>query len=274
MNVLSLFDGISCGQIALERVGIKVDNYFASEIDKHTIKVTQSNYPNTIQLGNIKTINLDELPKIDLIFAGFPCQSWSFAGKMDGDKDPRGSLVYDLIYTWKKLSSINPNLKFLFENVLMKKEFIDQINSLFGLEPIKINSNLVSAQNRRRLYWTNIKNINQPTDRYIHLKDILELDLKDVLTDEYIQKKKKQKRWGNSFGTIETKKHPCLCAIGKSDVILFEDLKRFITPLECERLQTIPDNYTNSICMTRRYSAIGNGWTIDVISHILKNIFL
>ena len=165
MNILSLFDGMSCGQIALNKLGIKYDNYFASEIDKHAIKVTQSNYPNTKQLGNVKNWREWDLPQIDILFAGFPCQAWSFAGKQQGDNDPRGALVHDLIAIWKHYK---PKY-FLFENVKMKKEFLEYVNNLFGVEPIEINSALVSAQNRKRMYWTNIPNVTQPKDKGIEL---------------------------------------------------------------------------------------------------------
>jgi len=175
MNVLSLFDGISCGQISLERARIPYDNYFSSEIDKYAIKVTQHNYPNTIQLGDInnwKEWNID-WKTIDLIFAGFPCQSWSIAGKQKGDNDPRGQLVHVLIEILNHIKSNNQNVKFLFENVRMKKEFIKYIDSLFEVKSILIDSASVSAQRRNRLYWTNIPNITQPEDKGIVLKDII-----------------------------------------------------------------------------------------------------
>ncbi len=139
-------------------------------------------------------------------------------------------------------------------------------------DAILINSNLVSAQNRQRLYWTNIENVEQPEDRNIVLKDILELDAPEEVTTEYITKRKTRTRWGNHYGTMETKKHNTLCAIGKCDVILLEDLKRYMLPIECERLQTVPDNYTAVAAMTHRYHMLGNGWTVDVIEHILRNI--
>ena len=173
MNVLSLFDGMSCGQIALNKLGIKYDNYFASEIDKYAIQVTQKNYPNTKQLGDVTKIDLNSLPKIDLLIGGSPCQRFSFAGKQLNFKDPRSKLFYEFV---KAKDKLNPKY-FLLENVRMKKECQDIISSYLGCEPIKINSSLVSAQNRVRLYWTNIPDIQQPEDKGITLSDILEKDL-------------------------------------------------------------------------------------------------
>ncbi len=175
INALSLFDGISCGQIALQRAGIKVDKYFASEIDKHAIKVTQHNWPNTIQLGDVtkwREWNI-EWESIDLLCAGFPCQAWSVAGKQQGTNDPRGALAITLFELFTFLKEKNPKLKFLFENVKMKKEYLNYLNNLFGVEPIEINSALVSAQNRKRLYWTNISNVSAPADKNIFLDKVL-----------------------------------------------------------------------------------------------------
>ena len=177
---LSLFDGISCGRIALERAGIKVDNYYASEIDKNAISITQKNFSNTIQLGDVrnwKNWHID-FSEIDLLLAGFPCQSWSVAGLQKGTLDERGQLLFDLIDIWKHINNEKEKcnkepVKFLFENVRMKSEFMLYISNLFQVDPIEINSSLVSAQNRERLYWTNIYNIQQPIDKQIMLKDIL-----------------------------------------------------------------------------------------------------
>jgi DNA (cytosine-5)-methyltransferase 3A len=154
MNVLSLFDGLSCGQIALNRVGIKYDKYYSSEIDKHAIKVTQHNYPNTIQLGDVTKIKGSDLPKIDLLFGGSPCQSFSSAGTRTGF-DGKSGLFWEYV---RVLDEVKPTY-FLLENVVMKKEWEKIITDVLGVEPIKINSSLVSAQNRVRLYWTNIPNV-------------------------------------------------------------------------------------------------------------------
>jgi DNA-cytosine methyltransferase len=179
MNVLSLFDGMSCGQIALDRLGIKVDNYFACEIDKYAMQVTQANFPNTIQLGDVTKVDLSKLPKIDLVLAGSPCQGFSFAGKQLAFDDPRSALFFEFI---KILKEVKPKY-FLLENVRMKQEFLniitEQVSSCypeitFGIEPILINSSLLSAQSRQRYYWSNIPNIQQPEERGIVLRDILE----------------------------------------------------------------------------------------------------
>lgn len=181
MTVLSLFDGISAGAVALERANIPVAKFYASEIDKYAIKVTMKNYPNTIQLGDVtkwREWNI-EWDKIDLLLAGFPCQPWSLAGKQQGDNDKRGMLLWVMLDILHHIQSINPKLIYLFENVKMKKEFADYVNKAIGVEPILINSALVSAQTRKRAYWANIPNIKQPEDKHIYLKDIIEYGVVD-----------------------------------------------------------------------------------------------
>lgn len=186
MVVLSLFDGMSCGQIALRELGIKIDKYFASEIDKHAIAQTQLNFPNTIQLGDVTKVKGNDLPKIDLLIGGSPCQGFSFAGKQLNFNDPRSVLFFEYIRILKEVRAINPNVKFLLENVRMRKEYEMVISNELGLFPVEINSALVSAQNRVRLYWTNIRtqkeglfqeeytDIPQPEDKGLFLVDILE----------------------------------------------------------------------------------------------------
>jgi len=169
INVLSLFDGMSCGQIALERAGIEVNEYYASEIDKYAIQVTQANYPNTKHIGDVTKVKGAELPKIDLLIGGSPCQGFSFAGKQLNFDDPRSKLFFEFV---RLLKETKPKY-FLLENVKMKKSSQDIISNYLGCEPIEINSNLVSAQNRRRLYWTNIPEIEQPKDKGILLQDII-----------------------------------------------------------------------------------------------------
>lgn len=434
MNVLSLFDGMSCGQIALDRIGIKVDNYFACEIDKYAMQVTQANFPNTIQLGDVTKVDLSELPKIDLVLAGSPCQGFSFAGKQLAFDDPRSALFFEFI---KILKEVKPKY-FLLENVRMKKEFLniitEQVSSCypeipFGIEPILINSSLVSAQSRQRYYWTNIPNIKQPEERGIVLRDILEenpneaptkdtarnrrhykgLDDKslcmtatmykgagnngmtlvpqkpiqvgtavdinghDILKRVYspdgksptvntcqggnrepkvvcgryvgrykidgVRQDHKGSIAGKSKQMLELRKDEktnTLTTVQKDNVVVTtfseERIKKFketlkenpkpspngiiqlnepshssarvyspkgksptlmagnsgggkepvkinddlvwrkLTPLECERLQTVPDNYTNHVSNTQRYKMLGNGWTVEVICHIFKNM--
>jgi len=423
MNVLSLFDGMSCTQIALKNLGIKVDTYYASEIDKYAIKVAKENFPETIHLGDIKDIKGKDLPKIDLIVAGSPCQGFSFAGKQLAFDDPRSALFFEFV---RLLKEVKPKY-FLLENVRMKKEHMDVISqqvsevypecsngSLFGIEPIKINSALVSAQNRNRLYWTNIPNIEQPEDVGLVLRDVLEPleewgekpqylknklhgvdrghsvkeinqksnclnatmykgqigsyvkrrdeDLKKMTTKEgkafvltasyqgaasWNSIERKQRTMVPTYDTpkqvgttadlkgfdiikrvySEDGKSPTLTTMGgghrepkvavkggalrarsknkegknvewkktkpqqmlelrKDDksnsltsstkdslAVKEEELTwRKLTPLECERLQTVPDNYTDAVSNTQRYKMLGNGFTVKVIEHILTNM--
>jgi site-specific DNA-cytosine methylase len=273
MNVLSLFDGISCGQIALNRAGIKYENYYASEIDKYAIQVTQSNYPNTIQLGNIVELKTDNLPKIDLVFGGSPCQSFSNAGKGEGF-DGKSGLFWEYV---RVLNEVKPTY-FLLENVVMKKEWENVISEALGVKPIKLNSRLVSAQNRPRLYWTNIPNLIEPNDKEIKIKDIIETDIdeKYFLSEKAVTRIENSK-FGREFATINTDKTRTLIASYykiPSDGIYFNDgnRKRKYTPTECEKLQTVPVGYTNLLSDSQRYKVLGNGWTVDAIAHIFKNI--
>lgn len=216
MNVLSLFDGMSCGQIALRELGIKVDRYYASEINKHAIKQTQLNFPDTIQLGDVRKVHAKDLPKIDLLIGGSPCQGFSFAGKQLNFNDPRSALFFEFVRILKECREINPNVKFLLENVRMKREYEQAISDALGIKPVMINSALVSAQNRVRLYWSNIRtapdglfeiktDIPQPKDRELFLRDILEddVDAKYKVSDKTLQNMlahaERQKARGNGF---------------------------------------------------------------------------
>lgn len=292
INVLSLFDGMSCGQIALDKLGIKVNNYFASEIDKYAIQVTMANYPNTKHIGDVTEVKGSDLPKIDLLIGGSPCQGFSFAGKQLNFEDPRSKLFFEFV---RLLKETKPKY-FLLENVLMKKEYEQIITDHLGVEPIFINSALVSAQNRKRLYWTNIPNVNEPTDKGILLQDIVEdggvlkqksqtilstiykenaksmvtrnkqglLVVCGAMRGRYVVDGKRQdgkmKVAGLTKQRIEADGRPHY----EIDGIKF----RKLTPLECERLQTVPDNYTSCVSNTQRYRMLGNGWTVDVITHI------
>lgn len=299
MNVLSLFDGMSCGQIALNRAGIKYDNYFAAEIDKPAITVTKANYPNTQHLGDVTTIKGENLPKIDLLIGGSPCQGFSFAGKQLNFDDPRSKLFFEFV---RLLKECKPKY-FLLENVRMKKEHEQVITEHLGVTPITINSSLVSAQNRVRLYWTNIPNVTQPEDRGILLKDILidgsnqiaaqrgrylieEIEQEDgtlitkpttqvvelrpdsksntlttvqkdnlVVLDkyklsdkaiEYMNRLRNGKpRWEYHTNKLYGKA-ACLTANMYKGVPygVVKDLLRRLTPVECERLQTVPENFS------------------------------
>ena len=191
MNVLSLFDGMSCGRLALDRLGIPVTNYYASEIDKYAIQVSEANYPDIIRLGDVCGVKAKDLPKIDLILAGSPCQGFSFAGKQLAFDDPRSALFFEFV---RILKECEPKY-FLLENVKMKREFLDIITQQVGAAPIFINSALVSAQNRQRYYWTNIPSIEQPEQRGIVLRDILETypDSYTLMSDKFTKRQEGKK---------------------------------------------------------------------------------
>tara|TARA_R110002020_G_scaffold216534_3_gene424331 strand:- start:260 stop:1402 length:1143 start_codon:yes stop_codon:yes gene_type:complete len=357
INVFSLFDGMSCGQLALKKAEVPVGTYHASEIDKWAIKVTEKNFPWTFQMGDITKLEdwrlkviRDEV-EIDLVMGGSPCQGFSFAGKNLNFEDSRSKLFFDFV---RVLKILKPKY-FLLENVRMKKESQDVISEYLGVEPIAINSNLVSAQNRHRLYWTNIP-FSIPNDKGIILADILE----DGVTDRekshcldanyfkggnlksYFEKHRRQLVFNNKGGAIRGRydkdgkikqqlelrsddktnslttvqkdnvvvtvpelksafgaciqvgeadlkghdiikrvysrkgKAPTLTTMGgghrEPKVIVDELTWRKLTPLECERLQTVPDGYTEGVSNTQRYKMLGNGWTVDVVAHILKGI--
>tara|TARA_R110000803_G_scaffold137958_1_gene204849 strand:+ start:18 stop:902 length:885 start_codon:yes stop_codon:yes gene_type:complete len=283
INVLSLFDGMSCGQIALERLGIKVDNYFASEIDKYAIKVTQANYPNTKQVGNVLGVKGIDLPKIDLLYGGSPCQGFSFAGKQLNFEDDRSKLFFEFV---RLIKECEPKY-FLLENVKMKKEHEKVITEHLGVEPILINSSLLTAHNRPRLYWTNIPNIKQPNNKGMLLKDIIDLQVNNY---EYIPEAKTINRQykknylqydinGKGHGSQDQRayyldnKHGCLDtgASGKAKILEQDGRIRKVTRNEAERLQGVPDNYTNIVNKSQALKMLGNGWTVDVIAHIFLN---
>jgi DNA (cytosine-5)-methyltransferase 3A len=339
MNVLSLFDGCSGGQVALQRAGFKVDNYFASEIDKYAIKVTQANFPNTIQLGDVTQVKpsergmgvdyaLDYDPPIDLLMGGSPCQGFSFAGNQLNFDDPRSKLFFEFV---RIRDECMPKYV-LLENVRMAKSSQDIISSWLGFQPQPLNSSKVSAQNRYRLYWFG-KRVEREggkygydavvippmTDKGIVMQDILE---DGYATDEMTSSGKSHcltaryngAVWWNSIerkqrtmvlkdnptmskdglirvGTADLKGHDSIKRVyaqeGKAPtlttmqgghrepkVATSKDMWRKLTPLECERLQTLDDNYTNHVSNSQRYKMIGNGWTVDVIAHILKGIHL
>jgi DNA (cytosine-5)-methyltransferase 3A len=267
MNVLSLFDGMSCGQIALNRAGIKYENYYASEIDKYAIQVTQHNYPNTIQLGDITQINGDNLPKIDLLFGGSPCQGFSFAGKQLNFEDTRSKLFFEFV---RLKDELNPKY-FLLENVKMKKEYSDIITKYLGVEPILINSNLVSAQNRERLYWSYLPNFTPPTDKKIMLNDLIPGAVSMGIRG---RKFKGDNHYTRITTTRKDGKANCLVTtIGCTNLLLINGHKRNITIDEAEILQTLRKGYTDvqGISKSARTKMIGNGWTVDVITHFFKN---
>ncbi len=303
INVLSLFDGMSCGQIALEKAGIEVGKYYAAEIDKYAIKVAKANYPDMIHLGDVREVKADSLPKIDLLIGGSPCQGFSFAGKQLNFDDPRSKLFWEYV---RLLKALKPKY-FLLENVKMKKESMDVITEALGVEPIFINSNLVSAQNRQRYYWTNIPMDKLPDDKGVVLADILEdghvdrdkshcIDanyFKGGNLKSYFEKHRRQLVFSDDgmchVGDADLKGHdynrrvyhpdgkgPSLCASSGGNLEPKTYIKpnswRKLTPLECERLQTVPEGYTDHVSNTQRYKMLGNGWTVDVIKHIFEGV--
>lgn len=277
ITVLSLFDGMSCGQVALERAGIKVDKYYASEIDKYAIKIAKKNYPNTIHLGDINNWRDWDIEKPDLIIGGSPCQGFSFAGKQLAFNDARSRLFFVMMDIIKHYQSKYK----LLENVRMAQKNINVITLYFQNKPVLINSALFSAQSRNRLYWFNwdlptINNLNITTS------DIIDVNDKSLNSDGW------QKWWIKNSEFQLNKKYSAFCnlqekaicmtarqvASWNGNLVKHDEGIRFINPIEAERLQTLPDNYTEGVSNTQRYKMIGNGWTIDVITHILKGMEL
>ena len=324
MNVLSLFDGMSCGQLALQRADIDVENYFACEIDKYAMQITQKNFPDTFQWGDVTKIKMPTKGSIDLLMGGSPCQGFSFAGHQLNFDDPRSKLFFDFI---RVLDEVKPKYV-LLENVRMAKKSQDIMSEAIGFEPQALNSKDVSAQNRYRLYWWGklvgdyYKQIPIPpmVDKGIVLADILE-DLPFDEAPNYLKGTWCGRVRGDLVKSVDDDKAHCLTASmykgqiptfvkskkpiqvgvandikgfdiikrvyspqGKSPTlttmqgghrqpkVAMDNLYRKLTPLECERLQTLPDNYTEGVSNTQRYKMIGNGWTVDVIAHILKGI--
>lgn len=359
MRVLSLFDGMSCGNMALKKLGLTDYSYHASEIDKHAMSVAKDNFPDMIHIGDVTKVDFTQYEgRVDLLMGGSPCQGFSFAGKKLNFEDPRSKLFFDYV---RALQEVKPKY-FLLENVKMDQTSMDVITEMLGVEPIEINSALVSAQSRRRLYWTNIPGLEQPEDRHIYLKDILEENpenpvyLSNETRDrflgygvpflegtekkarclsamEYIKNGKQGKYLkcfnysssGRGNGKVEGRaseahkaltltatgytqrgftgviqvnpsteaggkqpynqnrvysgegKAPALTAAfaGRTNVLESDvDFRiRKLTVLECKRLQTVPDDYKMNVSNSQAYKMLGNGWTVDVIAHILKGIF-
>lgn len=353
MNVLSLFDGMSCGQIALTNLGCFPNKYYASEVDKFAIQQTRHVFPDTIHIGDVTQVDVSKLDKIDLIMGGSPCQSFSFAGKQAGMATTENVEVTDLdqyldlkimgfeftgqsYLFWEymriltEIRKYNPDVKFLLENVVMSKKWEAVLTNAIGVDPVMINSNLLSAQNRKRLYWTNIAEITQPEDEGIFIRDILEDDKDGVVAasrgrlcaDGAYRQHLYLRTDGRSNCLTTVQKDNMLAVlneisprvvdvsinengirphrgdarksgIGELGTIRFESSKadtlltsskplildrgyklRRLTPLECARLQTVPDWYEWVVSDTQIYRMCGNGWTVRVIEHILKNLFV
>lgn len=401
MNVLSLFDGISAGRVALEKAGINIDKYYASEVDTHAMKISNKNYPDIIQLGDVTKWKEWDInwSTIDLVIGGSPCQGFSFAGKQLNFEDPRSKLFFDFVDICHRVIDSNPKMKFLLENVRMKKEYQDVISSYMGVSPIMINSCLLSAQNRVRFYWTNIPNVSQPEDKGIVLKDVIQSEIgfdmintytpkefnensichhicnadningndcikriysesgkspslntmqggnrhqkiafsnkrvskctddnKDNIDQECIIDSYNNRIYKDKSPTLTTRtdasnlihlvkrddrnvlivneatkkgycevnpnegvdltfinsktrrgrlmknKSNCLTATNYEYCFFNGFVYRKLTPVECERLQTFPDNYTEGISNSQRYKALGNSWTVDIIVHIFNGL--
>jgi DNA (cytosine-5)-methyltransferase 3A len=289
MVVLSLFDGISCGQIALNKLGIKYDQYFASEIDKDAIEVTQKNFPQTIQLGDVSKISCNDLPQVDLLIGGSPCQGFSLAGKQLNFNDPRSKLFFEFV---RLLKECKPKY-WLLENVVMKKEYEEIINEYLGVKPILINSALVSAQNRERLYWANFE-LSKPIDKNIKLNDVLddkEMNRPAAIRGRRFDVNGRTKDSDKSLPIIQClevkssniEKSNCLTTLEKSSVLTNLPIGRhldaykkklpfrYFSIKEYCKLQTIPTNYFDGIkSQSKIKKMVGNSWTIDVITHIFE----
>lgn len=279
MKVLSLFDGISCARVALERANIPVEKYYASEIDKYAIKVSQRNYPDIIHLGDIKKIKIPE--GIDLLIGGSPCQDLSIAKKgREGLKGSRSSLFWEYV---RILKAIKPKY-FLLENVAsMTQADQNTISEALGVQPVLFNAALVSAQSRKRLFWTNIK-FTLPEDKHILLKDILEnIPVPSMALEEM----KKVTRTSEGFLQVGYYGAENACKVGGQALRVYDvnykaptfnssgfilNIGRRITVREAERLQSLPDNYTEGISNTQRYKCISNAFNVNVVSHILSGI--
>ena len=284
INVLSLFDGISCGHIALDKAGMPINKYYASEIDKYAIKVTNKNYPETINLGDVTTVSGELFTeKIDLLIGGSPCQGFSQAGKMKNFDDPRSKLFWEYV---RILQEVKPKY-FLLENVVMKQEWQDVISEALGVKPIMIDSSLTSAATRKRLYWTNIPGVGQPEDLGITFGDIRERDVQEgsiYYTDKGLDWiRRHEKRTGKTLRIIgDSDKMQMLEAsmykkYSSQRFFGIEDTHglRYITVTECERCMNVPDGYTDCCSNTQRYKQLGNGWEVNTITHIfriLKNV--
>lgn len=308
IKVLSLFDGMACGYQALKQASIPLAEYHSFEIDKYAIKIANKNHPNIIQHGDVKNFDFSIFNDFDLVIGGSPCQGFSYAGKQLAFDDPRSELFFEFV---RCIKEVKPKY-FLLENVKMKKEWLKVITEQLGVEPILINSALVSAQNRERYYWCNWK-VDQPKDKKLFLSDIVEQGVvdrdKSYCVDanywkgttllSYFEKHRRQLVFGKILQTSERGrkltldgskrddkkgilirgyevrpdgKTCTLTTVQKDNYITEDYVIRKLTPIECERLQTLPDNYTEGVSNTQRYKMLGNGWTVSVIQHLLEEL--
>lgn len=286
ITVLSLFDGLSCGQLALSELGLQIDKYYASEIEKNAIQITQNNFPKTIQLGDIndwKNWNIN-WKNIDLLLFGFPCQSFSLVRNGKGFEDERGKLFFIARDILNHIKNVNPNIKFLAENVPMKVEIANYISKELNVGPILLNSEYFSAQIRERLYWTNIPLLSLPEYCEEILLDILQfnVDEKYYYKEDYIlhgwDKRVIATLNINGHDILKRVNNPlfkcqtltAVCGGNQHKKVLYNGRVRKLTPLEYERLMNIPDEYTSGISDSARYKMIGNGWEINTIKYLLQ----
>jgi site-specific DNA-cytosine methylase len=279
VNVLSVFDGISCMQVALQRSSVSVSDYYASEIDKYAIRVTQSNFPNTIQLGDVNDVDVDALPRIDILAGGSPCQDISGLNKRaTGLIGKKSSLFFKFLDIRDALLNKNPGMFWLLENV--SGNATQSISMYLGRRPCRLNSNIVSPQNRERLYWTNIPVNTVPVRKRLLLKSVLESDppIDSYQNENWLRwwSENKEFQLSKGYSTLNAKRASCLTArmyaSWNGNFIQDERGIRKLTRVECERLQTLPDNYTATIPINQAYKALGNCWTVDIVAHILSHL--
>ncbi len=293
INVLSFFDGISCGQIALERAGHKVNKYFACEIKPHAIKCTNDNYPKTIQLGDVRNVHytkigieIDLAPShvrfieddIHLFLAGSPCKGISRLNKnQEGLEHAESKLFYEAVRVLREIQIETPDVYFIFENTHGNKEATKIITDTLGVKPISINSKLVSAQNRPRYYWTNIPGVEQPKNKGITTTDVFDYSgqLADECRVKWLTSESGKKSVANGYTRVNPyPKSGCLTANGHrkwNENYLFKDgVYRYLSQNELEKLQTLPIGYTKILSYDEAYDCIGDGWTVDIIAHILS----
>lgn len=281
MNVLSLFDGMSCGQIALQKAGVDVSAYFASEIKPHAVRLVKRRFPGTIHLGDVLHVNWFGLPKIDLLIGGSPCKGISRLNQnQEGLEHSESRLFWEYVRILKELTLLNPEMKYLLENTHGQKEATGIITETLGVDPISINSSLVSAQNRPRYYWTNIEGVSLPEDRGLTTEKIINTPKGEIIPDNRLRwllsdSGKKSVRKG--YTRINPyPKSGCLTANGhrkwNCNYIEIDGVIRFLSRCELEWLQTIPKGYTDGLSYEEAYDLIGDGWTVDVVAHIFSRL--
>lgn len=291
MKVLSLFDGISCGMVALERAGVPVEKYYASEIDETAIAISKKNYPEIIRLGDVTKWREWKIPwsEIDMVMGGSPCQGFSFAGKKLNFNDVRSKLFFEFVDILNHIKLHNPKVLFLLENVVMKKDHKDVISGHLGVTPVLINSNCFAAQNRPRLYWSNFEIQQPPKESTKTLRDVFDetLEHREIHINhpetivkcktyyQYDQNKRGNNSQDQRFYDIDSKSNTLLLSGSSIPKVKADDGKIWLlTPQECAKLQTLDREYINveGLSNAAKYRALGNGWTVDVIAHILSGL--